>query len=432
MPRELVGIASLLAQKDRPAEPEPELRIAPWPDPPKPQAFFGLAGDFIRKLEPHTEADPVGILVQFLAAYGNAVGRGAFCTVEADKHYPNLFIALVGVTSGGRKGTAWGHCRRFFRTVAPDWEQRIMTGLSSGEGLIWQVRDQEDDDEGVADRRLLAYQPELASVLKVMEREGNTLSPTLRAAWDGEPLRIMTKNSPAKATDAHISLIGHISKHELVRYLKTTEAASGFGNRFLWVCVKRSKVLPDGGNIQAVDFGPELRRLAEAIEFGKTAGELQRDEEAREVWHHVYEALTREKPGFLGAMIARAAPQVVRLSLIYALLDLSPAIRREHLEAALALWDFCEASARFIFDESLGDPNADKLWEALRKKPEGMTKTEIRDLFQRNLSAKEMSRVAGMLVDFGLAEWRESPSTGGRPAQKLVARLLSPFVVDPP
>ncbi|MBC7343072.1 MAG: hypothetical protein H5U02_11650 [Clostridia bacterium] len=135
----------------------------------------------------------------------------------------------------------------------------------------------------------------------------------------------------------------------------------------------------------------------------------------------------------MGAMIARAAPQVLRLSLIYALLDLSPAIRREHLEAALALWDYCEASARFIFDESLGDPNADKLWEALRKKPEGMTKTEIRDLFQRHLSAKEMSRAAGMLVDFGLAEWKESPSTGGRPAQKLVAtRLLSPFVSDPP
>ena len=40
----------------------------------------------------------------------------------------------------------------------------------------------------------------------------------------------MTK-SPAKATDAHISVIGHITTDELRRSLTRTEAANGFANR---------------------------------------------------------------------------------------------------------------------------------------------------------------------------------------------------------
>ena len=88
---------------------------------------------------------------------------------------------------------------------------------------------------------------EFASVLKVAEREGSTLSATIRQAWDSGNLRILNKNSPARATGAHISILGHVTKAELLRYLTSTEAANGFANRFLWVCVRRSKCLPEGG-----------------------------------------------------------------------------------------------------------------------------------------------------------------------------------------
>ena len=109
-------------------------------------------------------------------------------------------------------------------------------------------------DPGVEDKRLLVVEGEFATALRVLGREGNILSAVVRNAWDTGDLRTLTKNSPAKATGAHISIIGHVTRDELLRYLGTTEAANGFANRFLWVCVRRSKVLPDGGRLHEVDM----------------------------------------------------------------------------------------------------------------------------------------------------------------------------------
>lgn len=413
-----------------------KVEAAPWPDPPALEAFHGLAGDIIRAIEPHTEADPAGLLVQFLAAFGSVIGRNAFFMAEADQHFLNLFGVMVGSTSKGRKGTSWGHIRRLFEAVDPTWaDTRIQSGLSSGEGLIWAVRDpiektepireggkqtgqyqQVITDTGIEDKRLLAQESEFASTLRVLGREGNTLSPIIRQAWDTGSLRSLTKNSPARATGAHISIIGHITKDELRRYLDGTEAGNGFGNRFLWVCVRRSKVLPRGGSIRKVDFAPMVRRLKEAVEFARNVGEIQPDEEAWCIWDRVYESLSEGKPGLLGAVISRAESQVMRIACIYAVLDLSPVIRREHLLAALAIWGYAETSAHFIFGGSLGDPVADKILEALRHKAEGLTRTAIRDLFDRHRPSHEINAALTTLLESGRVR-REERDTEGRPVQ---------------
>ena len=102
----------------------------------------------------------------------------------------NLFCALVGQTSRGRKGTSWGHILRAMTTVDPEWANtRIMSGLVSGEGLVWSVRDANDDP----DKRLLVVEPELASVLKVIARRENTLSAVVRQAWDSGCLRTLRR-----------------------------------------------------------------------------------------------------------------------------------------------------------------------------------------------------------------------------------------------
>lgn len=110
-------------------------------------------------------------------------------------------------------------------------------------------------DPGVKDKRLLVVEEEFASILKVIGRKENILSPVMRQAWDDGKLQVITKNSPACATDAHVSFVGHITKQELNRYLGTTECGNGFANRFLWVCVRRSKYLPEGARLQEADQG---------------------------------------------------------------------------------------------------------------------------------------------------------------------------------
>ena len=205
-------------------------RTATWPEPAAEPAWHGLAGDVVRMLAPHTEADPHAVLVTLLVAFGNAVGRGPGFTAEGDFHGSNLYAVIVGDTSKGRKGTSWGRVRQLVEAADPEWSQeRIMGGLSSGEGVVSQVRDQitkmvaekvkgkatghyieEVEDFGVSDKRLLVVEGEFAQALRVMRREGNTLSPTLRNLWDRGDSASLTKKSTERTTGALVSILGHI------------------------------------------------------------------------------------------------------------------------------------------------------------------------------------------------------------------------------
>ena len=401
---------------------------APWPML-NPAARHGLAGEFVDLTEQHTEADPAGLLLQFLAGAGNMLGRGPHWAVEADEHHSNIFVVLVGVTSKGRKGVSLGHVKRRLRTVDEMWASKcIVGGLSSGEGLIHEVRDpvfgEEKDgtptviDEGVSDKRRLVVETEFSSPLKMAKREGNILSGIVRQAWDTGTLHTLTKHSPSKATGAHISVIAHITQDELVRHLDETEMANGFANRFLWGCVKRSHVLPEGGQISGVNFEPFTLRLNAAVTFATEMGDkaLTFDAAARERWHAKYPRLSEGRPGMFGAVTGRAEAQVARLALIYALLACAREIKLPHLEAALAVWGYCQASAAFIFGDALGDPVADQILAALRDRPEGMTRNDVRNFFGRHLAADQIDRALVVLAKHGRArcEFRRGL---GRPAE---------------
>jgi len=267
-----------------------------------------------------------------------------------------------------------------FKQIDAPWEQdQIKSGLSSGEGVIFHVRDEAGTDMGTFDKRLLVLETEFGSALRIMERDGNTLSGTLRQAWDSGTLRILSKNSPAVATGAHISIIGHISVDELRQQLTRIEMANGFANRFLWFCVRRSKALPDGGDL-GHSVQPLIDQLGQAVESAASVDELHRDDEARTLWHAVYPALSEGRPGLFGTVTARAAAQVTRLQCIYAPLDGSSIINVQHLKAALAVWRYVEESVRYIFGSALGNPIADRLLDALRASSTGLTRTKIRDI----------------------------------------------------
>ncbi|MBE0618111.1 MAG: primase C-terminal domain-containing protein [Proteobacteria bacterium] len=410
-----------------------------WPELP-PEVLHGLAGEVVRTIDPHTEADPAAILFQFLVAFGNVIGRSAHFRVEADEHPGNLFAVLLGESAKGRKGTSWGHIKRLLRSTDEAWTLgRVVSGLSSGEGLKYHVRDPRTEkqpikekgrvtgyqeveaDAGVNDKRLLVVEAEYASTLRVLQREGNTLSPVIRCAWDDGNLRTLTKSDPTTATGAHVSIIGHCTNHELLRYLDSTEAGNGFANRFLWVCARRSKELPEGGELHKVDLAPILHRLKAAVDFAVQVGELRRDEAARALWREIYSDLSAGRPGLYGAVTARGEAQVVRLSLLYALADCSPVIREEHLLAALGAWAYCDTSARYVFGTATGDRVADRIEAELRARPEGLTRDEIRDLFARNQTSERISQALELLHTAGRAVPLQEKGDRGRPVERWIA-----------
>jgi hypothetical protein len=396
------------------------------------EALYGVAGELTVAITPYTEADPVAVLLNILTAFGNVVGSEPHFRVEFTKHHLRLFVVLVGASAKGRKGQSWSTPRYVFSRIDADWARdRVSSGLSSGEGLIYHVRDPRVEkqpikekgrvvdyaevivDHGVSDKRLLIVEEEFAQALKVMSREGNILSPVLRQAWDTGDLHPLTKTNPIRASEAHISIIGHITRDELLRHLNDTEQANGFANRFLWACVRRSNVIPEPVGIPQEIIEPLITRLTKTVKAAQQIHEIHRDDEAKACWAEDYAALSAEKPGLLGAMTARAEAQVMRLACLYAALDKTCLVSPAHLKAARALWQYCEASVRYIFGARTGDPVADRILLALDEQGE-LALSAISGLFDRHMEQARLEQALQLLKRARLIK-EERVKTKGRP-----------------
>jgi hypothetical protein len=230
----------------------------------------------------------------------------------------------------------------------------------------------------------------------------------------------ITKNSPGRATDAHISIIGHITRDELRRLLTETESANGFANRFPMLAVRRSKCLPEGGNIGSDSMNDLVTRLQKAIEFAQSVGEVTRSDEARSLWAKIYPELSKGKPGLLGAITARAEAQVLRLSVIYALLDCSIKVEVQHLKAALALWDYCERSVAWIFSKP-EETEQRQLVEFIKRWGGAVTVRDVTHNYRPLRGQPEKAEaLLTALVKAGKGEWEPVPTTekGGRPTRQ--------------
>jgi hypothetical protein len=403
-------------------EAEAPIPIPEWPDPPGDAALHGLAGEVVRPIGLCTEADPIGLLLSFVVGFGNAVGPGLSVLADGHYHHANEYAVTVGDTSRARKGTAWRRVRPVLAHADSSWaDDRITGGLSSGEGLIWEVRDpivgtdKKTDqpvvtDPGVRDKRVLVVEQEFGNVLRVLAREGNTLSAVLRLGWDGDNLRTMTKNSPARATGPHVSLVGHVTAEELARYLSHVEVFNGLGNRILWGCVRRSKSLPFGGSIDDREIARLGNRVASALHHTRTLGSMDWSSSGRKLWEAEYDALTESRPGLWGAITARAEAHVLRLAMIFAALDRAGEIADTHVLAGIELWRYCDRSAAYLFGGSVGDRDADAILAALRARTGGMTRTEISvGVFNKNRPAGDIARSLGLLLRHGLARCEPVP-----------------------
>lgn len=389
--------------------------------------YRGIGGAVVNYLKDFTEAAPEALLINFLVAFGAMVGRRAWIEVGGDRHYPNLFAVLVGDTSSGRKGSSWSIIERVIKKADPDFAMNnIRNGAVSGEGIIFHIRDPiykwdkrsetyEMIDPGVADKRLLIVESEFASLLRVMKREGNTLSPLLRNAWDGkDKLETLSKLNFAKATEPHLALIGHITFDELKKELSDVEKMNGFGNRFLWICTRRSKLLPNPPVIpeeKLTGMGLWLRDVVAKAPNGL----ITKTPAAEEVWALIYEKYADKGEGEIAALTGRAEAQILRLSLIYALMEGSDKIKPEHICTARLVWDYCQKSVEFIFSEFNREKESSmvlSLLNALKEKP--LSQSEIYEVFNKHIDAKKMANLLKKMNAKGYIESKKE-KTNGRP-----------------
>jgi hypothetical protein len=377
-------------------------------------AYHGPVGQFLRAVAPYTEATDAAILGHLLAALGVYIGSGPLA--HGTKEPARVNTVIVGPTSTGRKGTSLTPVDELMRVVDEKfWKDQRVGGLSTGEGLVARVADiKRWNDETKAyditpvEKRLYVVEEEFSKVLAQLRRDGNILSQVLRESYDSGNLSVMTRREPLQAFGAHIAITGHITPEELHDRFNHIEMANGFGNRFLWFAVKSDKVIarcePIPTSIYrefATIFGRNNRTdrppYKRAVVEGRV-GVVPLATPAMERWEkEIYPYLREDRPGFAGALLARGPSLVLRVAFIYYLFDPpstgeSKGIQLTHLDAAMAVWNYCEESVQMLFKCRAGTFLGDKILELLAKGP--MSKDELND----HLSPKQKSEALGVLA----------------------------------
>jgi len=392
-----------------------------------PEAFYGLAGEIVAAIEPHSEADPAALLLTLLAGFGALVGPGPHALADAAEHPARIWPQIVGDTAKARKGSSWSQVRRVLSAADQAFvTDRVLAGFGSGEALV-------DAVSGDQDRRLLVVESEYARILAVCKREGSTLPALQRQAWDGGRLQVRSRAGTAVADGAHIVIVGHITRAELLARMAESDTLGGSLNRFLIVAARRSKLLPSGGALDdaiVADFG---RKIASVATQARRIGILRRTEGAEQYWAGLYERLADDEPGgVLGAVIARDSAQILRLSVTFALLDGRHQIDVEHIVAAEATWNYCRASASIIFGERTGDDVADRLLtELIKVGTAGLDGKQTQDLLGRHVKRERLEPARQLLIDRGLAVEVTQP-TKGRPRRLLVAATKATKATEVP
>ncbi|MFV2063516.1 MAG: DUF3987 domain-containing protein [Chloroflexota bacterium] len=408
------GATGPAAESDRlfrtAAEQEPD----DWPEAPDGAAYHGILGDITRAVEEHTEADPVGVLGTLLTMFGSACG-GSRWLYQGSMQRTNLSMLPVGDTALGRKGTALSIARAAFRLVDPALEDLWLPGIASGEGLaghIQRLQGEHPDEE-----RVLVVEPEFGRLLSVMNREGSTLSPILRNAWDGVPLGHSRARDESLVTRHHVSLIGHITPPELRAKLSDADGANGFANRVLFLAVRRPRLIPFPGSPDGF-VQPYVVHLRRAVDAAHRPAEMVFDQDARERWEAFYfELALMPRLGLSGAITGRQEAQVARLALVYALADGSDGIGADHLEAAIAFADYAKRSAIWAVGSSTGNRHSDAL---LRLLADGEVPWNDAKHALGMRTAADMAEVVAVLTIAGLAEVATVPRDGGGRPRRVI------------
>nr|WP_263250602.1 YfjI family protein [Saccharopolyspora rosea] len=387
--------------------------------PPRDEAMFGTyLGSVVRQLEPTSEADPANILASLMAATGVYLGDGPYLRAGDDRHPLLVWPMVIGRTGIGRKGAGWSAAKRLLLATDPDFvERNIHSGLTSGEGLTQAFTADEDEatgpDDGEekskgkrrasllppGDRRLLAFETEWATVMARMKREGNTLSATLRAAWEGGNLSTLGVTARI-VRDTHIAILAHITPREFQAKLSASDMAGGTYNRFLPVLVAQTQYLPGGTGADPKLLDRLAVDLRARLDTGAQLGQLRMTREAAALWQRLYVEFGgySTDDGPIEQFLSRAAPNCLRVAGLHAALDGTPLVEPHHLAAAAAFVRYAVASARAVFTTS--NPKRDKLARFIADAgPAGRTRTEIsQQHFRGNEAAANITALLDQLA----------------------------------
>ena len=408
--------------------------------PPEPTAamFYGLVGKVAHTAAKNTEVNPVAAATAFMSFLAANMGRDAFFHIANSIHHPRLFTMHIGRSGRGRKGDSQQITLRVRQRIA-ELEPKLLGqlhtgGLSSREGLASLIQDAHGDRNGTDDKRLWVIESEFSNVLHQTKRDGNTLSSSLRDAWDGGDIKPAVKQGKTWVSAPHVGIHANITPSELKALLTSREMHNGFANRFLFIWSESAVevAFPKPTPTQVIDAlahsSIDVLRFAKGNYPDRQNGqEISLSAAARDCYADIYPKVRRPLASeFVTSLLERRAPYLLRLAMLFALTDQSRVIEPCHIQAALAWVNYATQSVRFIFqdqDKSASDDetrrNAEKIVTYLESYPRGCTATTLaNDCFKKHLSADKFNKaLAHLLTDIPRRIERvEIKGNRGRPA----------------
>jgi hypothetical protein len=391
-------------------------------------AFYGPLGEYARRNKTVVEIDSLSLLLQLLTVSGVAIGPRAFAYGGPDRHYPNLFTLVVGRTSIG-KGGSGTVANRLGEAIDPGFKQRTSYNVASGPALVQLVTDglfksktrrgKDGDREEievihkpVEDKRLLLFLPEFGSILVAQKRDGSTLRDELKNAWDGRTIENNKYNCRERATNPHIGLIGHITPVDLKAGSTRADVGNGYLNRFLITEARPARSLPF--RVPPPDCHDLLEHIRGVLERLGPVTQSERcldwAEDARDEWSVFYEAFKDGRHPFIAdvpELAGRLHAEVMRVALIYAVLDEAPAIQLRHLRAGKAVCFEALDRIRHLFTGETARTSAARVAQELRTAFAGRRdkwkKTDLHNVTSKKHDGGALAQAAEMLVASG--EW---------------------------
>jgi hypothetical protein len=388
--------------------------------PPEPTEamFYGIVGKVAETAADKTEVNPVAAATAFMSFLAANMGRDTFLHIANTYHHPRLFTMHIGRSGRGRKGDSQQITLRI-RQHIENLDKKLLGqlhtgGLSSREGLASLIQDAQGDRTGTEDKRLWVIESEFSNVLHQTKRDGNTLSSSLRDAWDGGDIKPAVKNGRTWVSAPHVGIHANITPNELKALMTSREMNNGFANRFLFVWSESTTevAFPRATPEHLIDA--LARETMAVIQLGKgkypdmqNSQEMNLSAAAKEYYTAIYPTIRRPLASeFITSLLERRAPYVMRLAMLFALTDRTRVIEPCHLTAALAWVNYAVHSVRYIFQDqarSAGDEeirrNAEKIVAFLGDHPKGCTVTTIaNDCFKKHLAADKIQKALSYLL----------------------------------
>lgn len=333
---------------------------------------------------------------------------------EGKALYGNFFLFCCGRT-GTKKSTASDLVHDHIVTQLVDKPFLMLTSISSAEGLIRTL--------GQRPVVFLRYD-EIKDLFTTASRSGQRIEPILNSAFDLREIQAIVKRQrdSLSATNYFFTLLMNGTQEHVQIDLSETFFKGGLLNRFLvFEATPTDKEMPQMGTpdpqqtlavaTQITELGNAWRAVAlgrggVVMDFSPSARLLHAD------WYRQYTRMMKELSSLRAHPLTRLDTFVKKLAMVFALIDVEPTplpfIADEHLDAAIAVLRYCQASMSSIADVWSGPKTVGQQAEVLAEdrieaylKTHGCTdeRTMYRTL---HLSASESNRAVVALVKSGI------------------------------